>query len=147
MNHIASADMLVEQSPDAIIFADLNGIVSIWNEAAVKIFGFSKDEAVGASLDIIIPESLRTAHWRGYRRALEVGKAKYIGQSLPTKALRADGSLIYVELGFSTIIDSNGVVVGVLANGREITARYKQERKDRKRMQELETLAGEKNVH
>ncbi len=146
MNGIASADLLVEQSPDAMIFADLKGIVGVWNLAAVRIFGFSKDEAVGASLDIIIPESLQAAHWRGYERALAEGKTKYIGQSLPTKAVRADGSTIYVELGFSVIVDSNGLVLGSLANAREITAKYKQERANRKRMQELETLAGEKDA-
>ncbi|ATI02056.1 MULTISPECIES: PAS domain S-box protein [Cycloclasticus] len=146
MNDIANADLLIEQNPDAMIFADLKGIIGVWNQAAVRIFGFSKDEALGASLDIIIPESLRAAHWQGYDRALQEGKTKYTGQSLPTKAVRADGSSIYVELGFSIVVDPNGLVLGSLANAREITARYKQERANQKRMQELETLAGKKGA-
>lgn len=128
----------MEQSPDAMIFADQQGKIVIWNVAAERIFGFTKAQALGASLDIIIPESLREAHWRGYKRTMEEGKTKYVGRSLPTKSIRVDGSSIYIELSFSIIVDLTGKVLGALSNARDITERFVQDRKNRKRLQELE---------
>lgn len=131
-------ELIVEQCPDAIIFADLEGIIRIWNTAAEQVFGFSKEEAIGSSLDIIIPEPFRKAHWRGFERAIADGATKYTGRSLPTKSLRADGTTIYVKLGFSIILDSTGSVLGALSTARDITVRFKQEQKNQKRLEELE---------
>ena len=93
---------------------------------------------IGQNLDIIIPESLREAHWTGYRRALAAGDTKYRGQSLPTKALKADGATIYVELGFSIVHAADGTVVGAMAQARDITERFERDRTTRRRMRELE---------
>jgi PAS domain S-box-containing protein len=82
------AVLLVEQAPDAIIFAGKNGAIQVWNEAATAMFGHSAAEAMGQSLDIIIPEQFREAHWKGFDRALEAGESKYRGKSLPTRAAR-----------------------------------------------------------
>src|SRR5262245_17363949 len=95
--------VIIQQAPDAMIFADREGIIRIWNPAAERLFGFSADAALGKDLNIIIPESLQESHWTGYDRALADGDTKYRGQSLPTKAVRADGSQMYVELSFSII--------------------------------------------
>ncbi len=132
------SETLIEQCPDAMIFADIKGVIQVWNRAAVRIFGFSRDEAIGATLDIIIPESFRQAHWSGFNRSIAEGKTKYVGQSLPTKAVRADGSMIYVELGFSIVIDSAGEVVGALSNARDITTRFEKERETRKKLKAFE---------
>jgi PAS domain S-box-containing protein len=132
------ADRLVEQSPDAIIFADTKGIIRVWNSAAERIFGFSESDALGANLNIIIPEHLRGAHWRGFERALAERTTKYAGQALPTRSIRADGAQIYVELSFAIVLDVEGGVLGALANARDITERFRKERVDRKRLQELE---------
>lgn len=105
-------ELLIEQSPDAIIFADSTGIIRIWNSAGERIFGFTKSEALGANINIIIPERLRDAHWRGFARALAERTTKYAGQALPTKAIRSDGTQIYVEFSFAIVIDAKGDVLG-----------------------------------
>ena len=128
-------ELLIEQSPDAVIFADSAGMIRIWNAAAERIFGFTKNDALGANLNIIIPERLRDAHWRGFERALAERTTKYAGQALPTKAVRSDGSQIYVELTFAIVIDAGGEVLGALAHARDITKRFEKERADRQNLQ------------
>lgn len=122
------AEMLVEQAPDAMVFADTTGIIRVWNSAAERIFGFSKSAALGESLNIIIPERLRAAHWQGFRRAIVEGATKYQGQALSTKSVRSDGTRIYVELSFAIIVDPKGEVLGAVAHARDITKRFEQER-------------------
>lgn len=68
------AHAMIEQAADAIIFADVHGVIQVWNRAAVLTFGFEATEALGQSLDLIIPEHLRAAHWAGFHRAMESGK-------------------------------------------------------------------------
>lgn len=133
-------ELLIEQSPDAIIFADSTGIIRIWSSAAERIFGFTKSDALGANINIIIPERLRDAHWRGFERALAERTTKYAGQALPTKAVCLDGTQIYVEFSFAIVIDAKGDVLGALAHARDITKRFEKERVDRKHLQALEEL-------
>lgn len=125
------AAALVEQAPDAMIFVDPQGTIQVWNEAASRIFGFAKEEALGANLDMIIPERFRDAHWRGFERALADGVTKYVGQALPTRAARADDTKIYVELSFAVVRDGEARVLGALANARDITERFEKERSSR----------------
>jgi PAS domain S-box-containing protein len=132
---------LVEQAPDAMIFAGRDGVIRVWNAAAERIFGYRAADAVGQSLDIIIPEKLREAHWAGYDRALAAGETKYRGQSLPTRAARQDGSEMYVELSFAIVRDGDGAVAGAMAQARDITERFERERAMRRRPRELEALA------
>jgi PAS domain S-box-containing protein len=106
---------LLEESPDATIFADLDGVIRAWNPGAERIFGWSASDVIGQSLDIIIPESLRERHWAGYDRALAAGETKYRGQALPTKSMRHDGTQIYVELSFGIVHGRDGVVIGAMA--------------------------------
>jgi PAS domain S-box-containing protein len=133
---------LLEQAPDAVIFADREGVIRVWNPAAERIFGFSRGEAVGQSLDIIVPERFREAHWRGYERALAAGETKYSGQALPTRSARKDGETIYVELTFAIIKDTAGGVLGALAHARDISERWAREREQAQRMKELQAKAG-----
>lgn len=129
---------LVEQNPDAIIFADTEGTIRVWNVAAERIFGFSKEEAVGSNLDIIVPENLREAHWRGYKQAIQTGQTKYSGKFLHTKSLHADGSVIYVDIGFSIVLGPAKNVIGALASARDITTKYKEDRAIKERLSKLE---------
>jgi PAS domain S-box-containing protein len=138
------SELLVEQSPDGIVFADKAGTIRVWNSAAERIFGFTASDALGANLNIIIPERLRDAHWRGFERALAERTTKYTGQALPTRAIRSDGTQIYVELSFTVVIDEKGDVLGALAHARDITERFERERVDRKRLQELEKILDRK---
>lgn len=131
-------DCLVNQSPDAIIFADLSGVIRVWNTAAERMFGFVAEQAIGANLDIIIPASYREAHWRGFNRAVADAVTKYVDQALPTRALRADGTEFYVELSFAIILDDAGRSIGSVAHARDIDDRYVKERANRKRLKALE---------
>ena len=138
------ARLLVDQAPDAIIFADLEGTIIEWNHGAEAVFGYPASEAIGQSLDLIVPERFREAHWNGYQRALSDGDTKYRGRALPTRSMRKDGSDIYVELTFAIIKSGDGVVIGALAHARDISERWAKEREQRERLHELEQRLSER---
>jgi PAS domain S-box-containing protein len=138
MTDAERAVLLFEQAPDAVVFADREGIIREWNDAATAVFGHARDEAVGQSLDLIVPERFREAHWQGYHRALADGDTKYRGQAMPTRSVRKDGATIYVELMFAIVHDADGAVIGALAHARDITERFQREREQRDRLRELE---------
>lgn len=129
---------IVAQAPDAIIFADRLGVIRVWNHGAETIFGHTAAEALGNSLDLIIPEPLRRAHWEGFRRALDTGQTKYVNQVLTTRSFHKNGSKLYVDLSFGLVRDPGGVVAGALAIGRDCTTRYLSDRTLRARVLELE---------
>jgi PAS domain S-box-containing protein len=116
---------IVQQASDAMIYADREGIIRIWNAAAEAIFGHGAAEVVGMSLDVIIPERFRGAHWTGFRKAVESGQSKYGGRVMTTRGTHKSGSAVYVDLSFALIKDSAGVVVGTLAIGRDGTERHR----------------------
>ena len=115
------ADLIVAHTVDAVIYADVEGVIRLWNDAAQKVFGFERDEAVGASLDLIIPERLRDAHWRGYRAAMSSGTTRLGGRATLTKGLHKSGSSVYVEMSFSVVKDAANQVVGSVAIARDVT--------------------------
>lgn len=115
---------IVEQSPDAMIYADLDGIIRVWNRAAEAIFGYAAAEVLGHNLDVIIPERFRAAHWAGFHKAVEAGQTKYSGRVLTTRSLHKDGRKLYVDLSFGLIKNSAGIVTGALAIGRDSTERH-----------------------
>lgn len=135
------ATTLVEQSPDAMIFAGMDGMIVVWNDAAERVFGHKQEAAIGQSLDIIIPEQFRNAHWTGYDRALAAGETKYRGQALTTRAMRADGETIYVDLGFEIVKDASGAVIGAMATARDVTERFQRDRETRRELRELREAA------
>lgn len=132
---------LAENAPDALVYTGTDGVIAVWNAAAGRIFGHAASVAIGQSLDLIIPEDFRERHWTGFDRALEVGETKYFGQALTTRALRADGATIYVELGFSMIHDPEGKTIGALASARDITERFNRDRETRRDLRELREAA------
>ena len=129
---------IVDQAPDAIIFADRDGAIRVWNRGAETVFGYAAAEALGNSLDLIIPERLRRAHWEGFRTAMDTGQTKYVGRVLTTRSAHKDGSRLYVDLSFGLLKDRAGAVTGALAIGRDCTARYLSESALRARVVELE---------
>jgi len=135
------AARLLDQAPDAAIFAGTDGMITYWNAAAERIFGHTPEAALGQSLDLIIPEQYRDAHWTGFDRALSEGDTKYRGQALATKSARADGETIYVELSFAIIKGADGAVSGAMAMARDITERFTADRDMRRRLRELEKAA------
>ena len=133
---------IVEQAPDAIIFADRDGAIRVWNRGAEAVFGYSAAEVLGNSLDVIIPERLRRAHWEGFRRAIDTGQTKYGNRVLTTRSVHKDGTRLYVDLSFGLVRDGAGAVAGALAIGRDCTARYLSDGALRARVAELEKKAG-----
>src|SRR5262245_53588786 len=94
---------VVEQAPDAMIYADRDGAIRIWNRAAETLFGYSAGEVMGENLDVIIPERFRPAHWAAYMKAVETGETKYGGRVMTTRAVHKDGSTLYVDLSFGLV--------------------------------------------
>jgi len=130
-----------EATSDAIIFAGRDGIIRLWNRGAELIFGYTPPEAIGQSLDLIIPERLRRAHWDAFDRSIETWQTRHTDRVLTTRSMRKDGTRLYVDLGFGLVKDANGVPVGAFATGRDCTARYEAERALKARVQELEAQA------
>ena len=129
---------IVEQAPDAIIVADRDGSIQVWNRGAEIVFGYAAAEVLGKSLDVIIPERLRHAHWEGFHRAISTGQTKYGNRVLTTRSVHKNGSKLYVDLSFGLVRDEAGAVTGAMAVGRDGTARYLSEGALRARVAELE---------
>ncbi|HWT72350.1 MAG TPA: PAS domain S-box protein [Oxalicibacterium sp.] len=136
--------LLVEQTSDAIIFADKGGTVRLWNHGAERIFGHAAADVIGGPLDIIIPEKLLAAHNTGFNNAMSTGTMKYVNKVLTTRSMRKDGTTIYVDMSFDMIRDAGGNILGALAIARDSTERYTAERATRVRIAELEKAVADK---
>lgn len=113
---------------EAVIHADRQGLIALWNPAAEAMFGFSTAEAIGQSLDIIIPERLREAHWRGFHTAIASGRTRLNGRPTVTRALHKSGATLYVEMSFAMVCASSGEVIGSVAVARDATERVQREK-------------------
>jgi PAS domain S-box-containing protein len=134
---------LVENTDDAVIVTDASGAIRYWNRASEAMFGHSPEQAMGASLDIIIPEKLRERHWEGYWRVMATGETRYAGRMLAVPALRADGSRISVEFTVTLLRDPGGSLWGIGAILRDVTARWEQQRALAQELKDLKRrLAG-----
>jgi PAS domain S-box-containing protein len=136
-------EAIVDGTPDAVIFADAEGAITLWNGGAAAIFGYSAEEALGQRLDLIIPEGLRARHWEGYERVMATGETRYgSGELLAVPAIRRDGTRISLEFSIAMQCDANGKVTGIGAILRDVTERWQKERQLRARIAELEAKAG-----
>lgn len=124
----ALAEWILEQTSDALIYADSAGCIRRWNAAAGLLFGFDAAEALGASLDLIIPPHLRSAHWAGFHAAMDSGELRLQGHPTLTRATHKDGHKLYVEMTFALVKDPDGRAVGSVAMARDVTERVKRER-------------------
>ena len=125
-------------APDAILFADREGIIRLWNQGAERIFGCTAEEAIGKSLDLIIPEKLRERHWEGYHKTMATGETRYGTEMLAVPAMHQDGSRMSTEFSIVLLSDDDGKPLGVAAIMRDITERRQQEKELRDRLAELE---------
>jgi PAS domain S-box-containing protein len=112
-------ESIVAQAPVALIVADRQGAIVAWNRASEVMFGYTAAEALGQSLDLIIPEHLRAAHWAGFDKSLASGTTKYAGRVMTTRATHKDGRKVYVDFSFELLKEADGTVVGAIAVGRE----------------------------
>ncbi len=126
MDNLDLFRLIVEQAPDGIIFADRQGVIQVWNNAAADLFGFLPEQATGRTLDIIIPEHLRRAHWEGFGKAVASGHTKHGGHALKTRATHKAGHKLYVSLAFSVVKDREGKVIGAMATAREFAEGHTQ---------------------
>ncbi|MBN9001408.1 MAG: PAS domain S-box protein [Rhizobiales bacterium] len=131
------AKAVLSTASDAIIATDRDGMVTFWNPGATRIFGFTRDEAMGQSLDIIIPENLRARHWDGYRRTMATGESRY-GEAdlLAVPGLRKDGSRVSVEFTIVMLKDAQGTMTGTAAILRDVTKQFEELRRLRRQLAE-----------
>lgn len=132
---------IMEGTPDAVIVADREGVIRFWNAGAAAMFGYSAEQALGRSLDLVIPERQRERHWEGYRRVMATGVTRYgQGDLLAVPALRSDGSRISVEFTI-VLLRGNGQPAGAAAVMRDVTERWQRDRALRERLAALEAAA------
>jgi PAS domain S-box-containing protein len=122
-------EMILEHVADAIICADRSGAIIRWNPASTALFGYSREDAIGASLDLIIPQHLRAAHWRAFDAAMVDGAMKLKGRPTLTRAQHKSGRKLYVEMTFAVVKSGiAGDVIGSVAMARDVTERVERER-------------------
>jgi PAS domain S-box-containing protein len=127
-------DALLQTMSDAIVASDRDGRISFWNPGAERIFGFSRTEAIGQSLDLIIPERLRARHWAGYTKVMRTGESRYgHGDLLSVPVLRKDGTRLSIEFTIVPLKDEAGAMAGMAAILRDVTARFEEMRALRQR--------------
>jgi PAS domain S-box-containing protein len=126
---------------DAIIVADAEGNIILWNPAAERLFGYAESEALGQSLDLIIPERLRERHWQGYDKVMRTGETRYGREVLRVPAQHKDGSTVSIAftVALLRLKDGKRAIAAIM---RDETARWKEERELRKRLAELEARKG-----
>ena len=129
---------IVEDSPIAILFADQEGKIRFWNKGAQTMFGYEAEEALGQSLDLIVPEKQRPRHWEGYARVMTTGVTKYGSDPLAVPALKKDGSRISIEFNIVLLRAPTGELLGAAAMIQDVTARWQQQKELRARLAALE---------
>jgi len=130
---------IIENSQDAILFADRDGIIELWNSGAEAIFGYKKEEVQGKSLDLIVPEKLRQRHWEGYHTVMKTGKSRYGKELLKVPAIRKDGTSISVEFTIMLVRNLRNEIIGTAAIIRDVTERWKQEKELKQKIKLLES--------
>jgi PAS domain S-box-containing protein len=132
------AEKLIANMPDALVFADREGTIRYWNGGAARLFGHTAEEAVGQSLDLIVPEGLRARHWDGYHETMRTGRTRYgDGQLLSVPAMRNDGKRISVAFTIVPFVDDKGALTGIAAIMRDVTAQFEETRALRKEIAAL----------
>ncbi|MDR5795188.1 PAS domain-containing protein [Caballeronia sp. LZ008] len=131
-------EQLVNAIGDAVIVSDASGAITLWNPAAQRMFGFTQSEALGQSLDLIIPERLRGRHWDGYHKTMATGETRYGHDLLKVPAVDKDGRAMSIAFTVALLHSPQGELTGIVAIIRDETARFQEERALRKRIAELE---------
>ncbi|KAF7963966.1 histidine kinase [Cupriavidus sp. UYMU48A] len=131
-------EQLVSAIGDAVIISNANGAITLWNPAAERMFGYTQAEAMGQSLDLIIPERLRGRHWEGYDKTMATGITRYGHDLLKVPAVDKDGKSMSIAFTVALLRGPDGKISGIVAIIRDETVRFQEERALRKRIAELE---------
>lgn len=131
-------EQVLDNAPDAILIADKEGIIRYWNSGAETLFGQTAAEAVGESLDLIIPENLRGRHWEGYGRVMATGETKYQTGLLAAPGQRKDGSRVSLEFSMVLLRDASGALQGVASIMRDVTVHWQKEKELKERLASCE---------
>jgi PAS domain S-box-containing protein len=134
----ALSQEILALAPDAIMFADRDGIIRLWNKGAERIFGCPAKEAIGQSLDLIIPEKLRSRHQDGFNKTMATGETRYGTDLLAVPAMHHDGSRISTEFSIVLLRDADDQPLGVAAIMRDVTQQRQKEKALQDRIAELE---------
>jgi PAS domain S-box-containing protein len=135
-------EQLVSAIGDAIIISDAKGSIVLWNPAAERMFGFTQSEALGKSLDLIIPERLRGRHWDGYHQTMATGQTRYGNEVLRVPAVDKAGRSLSIAFTVALLHSPEHELTGIVAVIRDETSRFQEERNLRKRLAELEAQVG-----
>jgi PAS domain S-box-containing protein len=131
-------EALIQGAGDAIVVAGPDGTILLWNRAAERIFGHTEQEALGHSLDLIIPERFRVRHWEGFRGVMQTGQTRYGADVLRVPALHKDGRSLSIAFSVALLYSPTQEVQAIAAIIRDETDRWEQERALRQRLAELE---------
>jgi len=137
-------EQLLRAIGDGVVVANAGGNIIFWNAAAERIFGFSEEEAIGKSLDLIIPERQRQRHWDGYHKTMDTGQTRYGHDLLRVPALHKEGRPLSIAFTVAMLYTPDHQVSAIVAIVRDETQRWSDERDMRKRIAELE--AGQKQA-
>ena len=129
---------VVEALGDAVVICDRDGVIGFWNAAAERLFGFTPAEALGSSLDLIIPERLQERHWVGFARTMATGQTRYQHDVLRVPAIHKDGRTLSIAFTVGLLLGAQRTLTGLVAVIRDETKRFAEERDLRKRLAELE---------
>jgi PAS domain S-box-containing protein len=138
MNTNVDLLQLIETVGDAVVVSDVNEKITLWNPAATRIFGYTEQEALGKTLDLIVPERQRQRHSEGYSKSMETGTTRYGTSLLKVPAKHKDGSTLSIAFTVGMLFDANKKANGVVAIIRDETARFAEERALKKRLSDLE---------
>lgn len=138
MSNPVDLEQLVNAVGDAIMVSDPAGIITLWNPAAERIFGYTEEEAIGQSLDIIIPDRQQKVHWDGYNKTMETGQTRYGTSLLKVPSMDKQGNRLSIAFTVALLYDDDKKVTGIIAVVRDETERFLEERKLRKRVSEAE---------
>jgi PAS domain S-box-containing protein len=128
----------VDALGDAVVVADASGAITVWNPAAERLFGLTQAEALGNSLDLIIPERLRERHWAGYERTMTSGETRYAHDVLRVPAVHKDGRALSIAFTVGLLNGPQGTVTGIVAVIRDETQSFTEKRALLKRLAECE---------
>ena len=135
-------EAFIQSAGDGIVAAGTDGSILLWNRAAERIFGYTEAEALGQSLDLIIPERLRIRHWEGYRRVMQTGETRYGAEVLRVPAVHKDGRRLSIAFTVALLYSPTQEIEAIAAIIRDETRRWAEERALRQRVAELEENKG-----